>query len=167
MKATSFAYLKFFSNHESQVRSYCRRVSALLKSAQGARIWNSEAIEYVDLLAGCGALNYGHNHPHLRRAVVQYLLSDGIAAGLDFHTDAKLQFMSKFEDKILAPRGLRYRMQIPRTNRHELCRGGHQACSQGHGQADDRRVLECISRRVLGGPGRDCQHIVAKAGTDC
>lgn len=113
MKEASFSHEQFFSSHESQVRSYCRRVPALLKSAKGARIWDAGGVEYVDLLAGCGALNYGHNHPHLRSAAVEYLLADGIAAGLDFHTDAKLRFMTKFESAVLAPRGLRYRMQFP------------------------------------------------------
>jgi len=106
-------HLDFFSRHESNVRSYCRRVPALLKSAQGAIVIDAEGEEHIDLLSACGALNYGHNHPHLRSAAVDYLLSDGISAGLDFHTEAKLSFMSQFEQQILAPRGFRYRMQFP------------------------------------------------------
>lgn len=113
MKEATFSHVKFFSTHESQVRSYCRRMPALLKSAKGATIWDTGGVEYVDLLAGCGALNYGHNHPHLRSAAVEYLLADGIAVGLDFHTDARLRFMTRFETAVLAPRGLRYRMQFP------------------------------------------------------
>ncbi|MET4121087.1 hypothetical protein ABIB85_007517 [Bradyrhizobium sp. JR1.5] len=106
-------HLEFFAEHESQVRAYCRHFPALFKSARGSVITDTEGHTYVDLLSACGALNYGHNHPHLRSAAVEYLLSDGISAGLDFHTEIKLHFMSKFEQKILAPRGLRYRMQFP------------------------------------------------------
>ncbi|MBR1225195.1 diaminobutyrate--2-oxoglutarate transaminase [Bradyrhizobium sp. AUGA SZCCT0176] len=103
----------FFAEHESQVRAYCRHLPALLKTARGAIITDAEGDTYVDMLSACGALNYGHNHPHLRCAAVDYLLSDGISAGLDFHTEVKLRFMSKFEETILTPRGLRYRMQFP------------------------------------------------------
>jgi diaminobutyrate-2-oxoglutarate transaminase len=49
----------------------------------------------------------------LRAAAIDYLMADGISAGLDFHTEAKLRFMRKFEERILAPRELRYRMQFP------------------------------------------------------
>src|SRR4051794_18430723 len=65
------------------------------------------------MMSACGSLNYGHNHPHLRQAAVDYLMSDGISAGLDFHSEAKLRFMSAFEDRILAPRRLDYKMQFP------------------------------------------------------
>ncbi|MGY2811955.1 diaminobutyrate--2-oxoglutarate transaminase [Bradyrhizobium sp. USDA 4506] len=106
-------HVGFFADHESKVRSYCRRLPALLASARGAVIRDSSGNDYVDLLSACGSLNYGHNHPQLRSAAVNYLLSDGLAAGLDFHTEAKLDFMSKFEERILAPRRLRYVMQFP------------------------------------------------------
>lgn len=106
-------YREFFAEHESEVRAYCRHLPALLKTAQGATITDVRGNIYVDMLSACGALNYGHNHPHLRSAAVKYLLSDGISAGLDFHTEVKLRFMKKFERTILAPRGLHYRMQFP------------------------------------------------------
>ncbi|SFI60481.1 diaminobutyrate--2-oxoglutarate transaminase [Bradyrhizobium sp. Gha] len=106
-------HLDFFADHESNVRSYCRRLPALLSSARGAIILDANGNDYVDLLSACGSLNYGHNHPHLRSAAVDYLLSDGLAASLDFHTEAKLHFMSKLEAKVLAPRRLRYVMQFP------------------------------------------------------
>ena len=106
-------HLAFFAEHESEVRSYCRRIPALLRTAKGAVVTDDEGHDYVDLLSACGALNYGHNHPLLRAAAVDYLMADGISAGLDFHTGAKLRFMRKFEERILAPRGLHYRMQFP------------------------------------------------------
>jgi len=106
-------HLEFFAENESAVRAYCRRLPALLRTATGATVVDAGGRSYVDFLSACGALNYGHNHPHLRAAAIEYLLSDGIAAGLDFHTEAKLNFMSAFRDSILRPRGFSYRMQFP------------------------------------------------------
>jgi diaminobutyrate-2-oxoglutarate transaminase len=76
-------------------------------------IVDAEGRTYVDFLSACGALNYGHNHPLLQAAALQYILADGIAAGLDFHTEAKLRFIAAFEERVLAPRRLVYRMQFP------------------------------------------------------
>lgn len=102
-----------FARHESEVRYYCRRLPRLLSSARGSVIIDSEGDKFVDFLSACGSLNYGHNHPVLKQAAIDYLLKDGIAAGLDFHTEAKLAFIEAFESRILSPRGLRYRLQFP------------------------------------------------------
>ena len=55
-----------FSKLESQVRSYCRETPNLFATARGAEIWDSKGARFVDFLSGCGSLNYGHNHPHLK-----------------------------------------------------------------------------------------------------
>lgn len=102
-----------FARHESEVRYYCRRLPRLLSSARGSVVIDSEGAQFVDFLSACGSLNYRHNHPALLRAAIDYLLKDGIAAGLDFHTEAKLGFIEAFESKILSPRGMRYQMQFP------------------------------------------------------
>ncbi|MGY4512125.1 diaminobutyrate--2-oxoglutarate transaminase [Bradyrhizobium sp. USDA 3650] len=105
-------HVAFFAENESSVRYYCRRLPALLSSASGATILDAAGRSYIDLMSACGALNYGHNHPHLKKAAIDYITADGLSAALDFHTEAKLRFMSSFRDKILAPRGLSYRMQF-------------------------------------------------------
>lgn len=46
-------------------------------------------------------------------AAIEYISSDGIVAGLDFHTTAKLGFVERFRDRILRPRGLSYKLQFP------------------------------------------------------
>ncbi len=92
-------HVAFFATHESEVRSYCRRLPSLLRSAKGAKIFDAEGREYVDFMSACGALNYGHNHPRLQAAAVEYMLADGISAGLDFHTEAKYRFMRRFDFK--------------------------------------------------------------------
>ncbi len=67
---------------------------------------------YIDFLAGAGALNYGHNNPALKRAVIEYMQADGVLHSLDLYTDAKRNFIREFQETILAPRGLDYRMQF-------------------------------------------------------
>ncbi len=39
--------------------------------AQGVSVWDEDGNEYLDFLGGYGALNFGHNHPHISGAVQQ------------------------------------------------------------------------------------------------
>jgi diaminobutyrate-2-oxoglutarate transaminase len=68
--------------------------------------------EYIDFLAGAGALNYGHNPPFIRELLVDYLLQDGIVQGLDLHTVAKRRFLETLEKIIFEPRGMDYKVQF-------------------------------------------------------
>lgn len=106
-------HLDVFAHSESAVRYYCRKLPNLLSSARGAHLNDVDGREFIDFMSACGALNYGHNHPRLKQAAIDYLLSDGVVAGLDFHTAAKLKFIEAFRDGILKPRGLPYIMQFP------------------------------------------------------
>src|SRR3546814_18480596 len=54
-------------------------------------------------------LNYGHNHPVLKQALMDYIAGDGVAHSLDLHTEAKAAFLEELDKTILAPRGLRYK----------------------------------------------------------
>ena len=100
-----------FSKLESRVRSYCRETPNLFSTARGAEIWDVNGARFIDFLSGCGSLNYGHNHPHMKEAIVDYVLRDGVANALDFHTEAKLRFMTRFHDVVLKPRNLPYVMR--------------------------------------------------------
>jgi len=73
---------------------------------------DTQGREYIDFLAGAGALNYGHNDPDLKSALLNYVSNDGITHGLDLHTEAKGAFLETFERLILAPRGLDHRVQF-------------------------------------------------------
>lgn len=106
-------HLATFAESESEVRYYCRRLPNLLVSGSGALLRDVEGREFIDFLSACGALNFGHNHPSLKSAAIEHLLSDGIIAGLDFHTSAKLDFIEAFRSVILGPRHLDYKMQFP------------------------------------------------------
>lgn len=102
-----------FTQNESEVRSYCRNWPTVFGRARGSWITDTEGREYLDFFAGAGALNYGHNHPVLKKALLEYISADGITHGLDMATVAKGQFLETFHDKILAPRDLDYKLQFP------------------------------------------------------
>jgi diaminobutyrate-2-oxoglutarate transaminase len=101
-----------FARRESVVRSYCRSLDAVLTTARGSVVRDSEGRKYIDFLAGAGALNYGHNDPDMKQALLKYIACDGIAHGLDLHTEAKRTFLELFEDLILVPRGMNHRVQF-------------------------------------------------------
>ncbi|RBP07104.1 diaminobutyrate aminotransferase [Roseiarcus fermentans] len=98
---------------ESEVRWYSRRMSAVLSRAKGAKVWDAAGAEYIDFLTGCGALNYGHNPDPLKRALLDYIEMDGIVSTLDLRTKARAEFMIGFEETILRPRKLQYKMMFP------------------------------------------------------
>lgn len=101
-----------FNQHESEARYYCRKNPAVFVKALNARVWDEEGREYIDFLSGCGSVNYGHNHPTLKAAAIDYLQGEGLINSLDFHTAAKRQFIEKFRSLILKPRGLNYKIQF-------------------------------------------------------
>lgn len=106
------ADLSVFESHESSARGYCRRFNTLFTQARGSRMQAADGTSYIDFLAGCGALNYGHNDPDMSGALVAHIQRDGLAMGLDLHTDAKQRFLELFTSKILAARGLNHRVQF-------------------------------------------------------
>ena len=98
-----------YDRRESGERSYSRSMPRQFNRAQGVWMHDSEGGRYLDFLSGCSSLNYGHNHPVLKQALMDYIASDGVTHALDLHTDAKSDFLKTFEDVILRPRGLDYR----------------------------------------------------------
>jgi diaminobutyrate-2-oxoglutarate transaminase len=104
--------MNIFELRESNVRSYCRNFPVLFHRAKGSIIYSESGVEYIDFLAGAGALNYGHNNDYIKHKVISYLEADAIAHGLDFHTSAKEQFLSKFSEAVLFPKNLDYRIQF-------------------------------------------------------
>lgn len=101
-----------FEKLESGVRSYCRDFPAVFKRAKGALLWDVQGRDYIDLFAGAGALNYGHNSDLLKDGLLEYIREDGITHGLDFHTQAKQQFIEEFNRVVLVPRRIEYRMMF-------------------------------------------------------
>ena len=105
--------MKTFERLESEVRSYCRQFPCVFDTASGSRLIAEDGREYVDFLAGAGVLNYGHNNPRLKARLIEYLERDAIAHGLDMATSAKRDFLETFDEVILRPRGLEYKVQFP------------------------------------------------------
>jgi diaminobutyrate-2-oxoglutarate transaminase len=104
--------LNIFSQKESNVRSYCRSFPELFDRAKGSIIYSESGKEYLDFLAGAGALNYGHNNDYIKERIITYLRSDAIAHGLDLSTVAKKEFITKFSELILKPKNLNYQIQF-------------------------------------------------------
>lgn len=102
-----------FERRESDVRSYARNFPVKFTAAKGAVVTTDENDEYIDFLAGCSSLNYGHNHPAFKKALIEYIERDGMTHSLDMETDAKEAFLLEFERTILKPRNLDYVVQFP------------------------------------------------------
>ncbi|MBO0819782.1 MAG: diaminobutyrate--2-oxoglutarate transaminase [Nocardiopsaceae bacterium] len=102
-----------FTQLESEVRGYCRGWPTVFNRALGSHVWDESGREYLDFFAGAGALNYGHNNPEIKSALLSYLAGDSIIHSLDMHTSAKASFLRTFDEAILAPRGLDYKIQFP------------------------------------------------------
>ncbi|MPZ39478.1 MAG: diaminobutyrate--2-oxoglutarate transaminase [Rhizobiales bacterium] len=102
-----------FERRESKVRSYAHSFPTKFVRASGVHLYDADDREYLDFLAGCSSLNYGHNHPALKKALTDYIVRDGLAHSLDMETDAKEAFLEEFEATILRPRGLDYVVQFP------------------------------------------------------
>ena len=103
---------EIFVRCESKAQSYARSFPAIFKRAQGAELWDVQGRRYLDFLAGAGSLNYGHNNPALKRALIEYIEADAITHSLDLHTTAKEKFLEALHDIVLAPRGLDYVVQF-------------------------------------------------------
>jgi len=104
--------MRIFEEFESNVRGYVRSFPVVFDTAQGAYLFDEHGNRFIDFFAGAGTLNYGHNNPVVKEALIEYLQRDGIVHGLDKATVAKRAFLQKFQDTILAPRNLEYKIQF-------------------------------------------------------
>ena len=73
-----------FESYESEVRSYCRHFPTVFTKAKGAYFYDEDGRKYIDFFCGAGA----------------------VVAG-------KREFIATFEEKVLQPRGLEYKIQFP------------------------------------------------------
>ncbi|ANT63252.1 diaminobutyrate--2-oxoglutarate transaminase (plasmid) [Salipiger sp. CCB-MM3] len=101
-----------YARRESEARSYCRSFPVSFTSAKGSELTDANGKTYIDFLAGCSSLNYGHNDADMKAALVEHIMSDGIAHGLDMHTETKEAFLETFERLILEPRGMDHKVMM-------------------------------------------------------
>jgi len=104
--------MRIFEQVESQVRGYVRSFPAIFDRAQGALLFDEHGNRYIDFFAGAGTLNYGHNHPLITEAMIEYLKGNSIIHGLDMATSAKREFLQTFVNTILEPRNMEYKVQF-------------------------------------------------------
>ncbi len=102
-----------FERLESNVRAYARDFPTVFARAAGAFVWDEPGRRYIDFFAGAGVLNYGHNPPQIRQAVLDHMAGDGVMHSLDMMTRAKGRFLRAFDEVILKPRDLPYIVQFP------------------------------------------------------
>ncbi|RFF27171.1 MULTISPECIES: diaminobutyrate--2-oxoglutarate transaminase [unclassified Wenzhouxiangella] len=106
-------HLDTINRLESEVRSYVRNFPTVFTHSRGARLTDEDGREFIDFFAGAGVLNYGHNNPEIKSALMDYLAEDHIVHSLDMASTARAQFLERFEEVILKPRELDYKVQFP------------------------------------------------------
>jgi len=103
---------EIFVARESEVRRYSRCFPAVFGKAKGTHVFAADGTCYIDFFCGASALNYGHNNPHLKERILSYLEADGLMHALDMYTTAKRDFLRRFQEVILSPRGLPHKVQF-------------------------------------------------------
>ncbi|MFY0663094.1 MAG: aspartate aminotransferase family protein [Natronospirillum sp.] len=104
--------MKVFEQLESEIRGYCRLYPTVFKSASNARQVDEAGKSYIDFFAGAGVLNFGHNNPLMKKAIIEFIEADGVAHSLDTYTTAKRDFLEAFHKTVLQPRGMNHKMQF-------------------------------------------------------
>ena len=99
-----------FSEVESQVRSYCRKFPVEFSKARNSELFAKDGTRYIDFLDVAGSMNYGHNNPYIKKAIMEYLADDTIINALDLYTEAKAAFLETMEKQIFRPRNLNYKV---------------------------------------------------------
>ena len=112
MSTAQTADRDIYARRESEARSYCRSFPASFVKAQGSIQTDDTGKEYIDFLAGCSSLNYGHNDPDMKAALIEHIAGDGVTHALDMHTGPKQAFLQAFEEIILRPRGMDYKVMM-------------------------------------------------------
>jgi diaminobutyrate-2-oxoglutarate transaminase len=101
-----------FEERESDIRGYCRAYPTVFTSASNARQTDEQGRTYLDFFAGAGVLNFGHNDERMKRAVIEFIERDGVVHSLDTYTDVKRDFIGRFVEVILEPRGMDHKLQF-------------------------------------------------------
>lgn len=80
---------------ESSARTYPRRIPLNLVSGRGVVVRDSRGDDYLDCLAGAGALPLGHNHPVVVAAIERALADEVPLTTLDLSTPTKDAFVDE------------------------------------------------------------------------
>ena len=105
--------MEIFNNYESEVRSYSRNFPTVFTKAKGYKLWDTDGKEYIDFFAGAGTLNYGHNNDSMKKLLLEYIENDHITHSLDMASTARGDFLKKFNEVILEPRKMDFKVMFP------------------------------------------------------
>jgi len=97
---------------ESNIRGYVKSFPTVFESAKGSWLTDNKGQRYLDFFAGAGTLNYGHNNPTVKKAILSYIERDGVLHGLDTATVAKIELIEAIDEILLKPRNLDYKIQF-------------------------------------------------------
>ncbi|MFT5467099.1 MAG: 2,4-diaminobutyrate 4-transaminase [Verrucomicrobiales bacterium] len=90
--------LEFQETHESEVRSYPRRLPLAIKKAEGVWIWDTKGQKYLDFLSGAGVLALGHHHPEIDAEVIKQIANKLPYQSLDLTSPVKNAFLQQLLD---------------------------------------------------------------------
>lgn len=104
--------MEIINRLESEVRGYVRSFPTVFTHSKANWMTNEDGVKYLDFFGGAGAMNYGHNDEVMKKALLEYIERDGVTHGMDMATDAKIEFLKTFEDVIMKPRNMDYKIQF-------------------------------------------------------
>jgi len=96
----SDSYLERQATIESNARAYPRRLPIVLASGRGVTVRDVDGREYIDCLAGAGALALGHGHPVVVEAIRKALEEGAPLQTLDLPTPLKDDFTRTLFDSL-------------------------------------------------------------------
>jgi diaminobutyrate-2-oxoglutarate transaminase len=82
-------------HRESNAKTYARKFPKTFVRGYGMYLYDDENIEYTDCLGNAGTLSIGHNHPVIKRAMLEYIASELPQQMLDLATPAKIDFINE------------------------------------------------------------------------
>ncbi|WP_129668960.1 aminotransferase class III-fold pyridoxal phosphate-dependent enzyme [Phytoactinopolyspora endophytica] len=83
------------AQRDSSARSYHQRLPITLASGHGATVRDADGHEYIDCLAGAGALALGHHHPAVDQAIRDALDTGAPLSTLDLSTPFRDRFIER------------------------------------------------------------------------
>jgi diaminobutyrate-2-oxoglutarate transaminase len=93
-------YLARQAEIESNARSYPRKLPIALRRGRGVLVEDTDGRDYIDCLAGAGALALGHNHPVVVEAIREALAQEPVLQTLDLPTPLKDRFTRELFDSL-------------------------------------------------------------------
>lgn len=103
---------EIFEQRESNIRGYCRAYPTVFDTASNAEQIDEDGKKYIDFFAGAGVLNFGHNNPKMKEALIDYIQNDGLVQSLDTYSTAKRSFLERFTELVLKPRNMNHKFQF-------------------------------------------------------